>query len=45
MKAVIGLEDGTYVPGEGFGLEGVTTGELVFATPYTGYEEALNDPS
>jgi carbamoyl-phosphate synthase small subunit len=45
MKAVIGLEDGTYVVGEGFGKEGVTRGELVFATPYTGYEEALTDPS
>lgn len=45
MKAVLGLEDGTYVLGEGFGREGVTRGELVFATPYTGYEEALTDPS
>ncbi|MDI6898147.1 glutamine-hydrolyzing carbamoyl-phosphate synthase small subunit [Methanocella conradii] len=45
MKAVLGLEDGTYVVGEGFGREGVTLGELVFATPYTGYEEALTDPS
>jgi carbamoyl-phosphate synthase small subunit len=45
MKAVLGLEDGTYVVGEGFGKEGITRGELVFATPYTGYEEALTDPS
>ena len=45
MKAVLGLEDGTFVKGEGFGKEGVTFGELVFATPYTGYEEALTDPS
>ncbi len=45
MKAVLGLEDGTYVVGEGFGKKGVTCGELVFATPYTGYEEALTDPS
>jgi carbamoyl-phosphate synthase small subunit len=45
MKAVLGLEDGTWVQGEGFGKEGVTYGELVFATPYTGYEEALTDPS
>ncbi len=45
MKAVLGLEDGTYVLGEGFGREGITRGELVFATPYTGYEEALTDPS
>ena len=45
MKAVLGLEDGTYVLGEGFGKKGTTCGELVFATPYTGYEEALTDPS
>ena len=45
MKAVLGLEDGTSVVGEGFGKKGVTCGELVFATPYTGYEEALTDPS
>lgn len=45
MKAVLGLEDGTCVRGEGFGREGTTLGELVFATPYTGYEEALTDPS
>jgi len=45
MKAVLGLEDGTYVLGEGFGREGTTLGELVFSTPYTGYEEALTDPS
>ncbi|HUL62126.1 MAG TPA: glutamine-hydrolyzing carbamoyl-phosphate synthase small subunit [Methanocella sp.] len=45
MKAVLGLEDGTFVVGEGFGKKGITCGELVFATPYTGYEEALTDPS
>ena len=45
MKAILALEDGTVVEGEGFGAEGTTTGELVFATPFTGYEEALTDPS
>ncbi|HMK45096.1 MAG TPA: glutamine-hydrolyzing carbamoyl-phosphate synthase small subunit [Methanocella sp.] len=45
MKAVLGLEDGTYIAGDGFGKEGITCGELVFATPITGYEEALTDPS
>ncbi len=45
MKAVLGLEDGTVVKGRGFGAEGIATGELVFATSYTGYEEALTDPS
>lgn len=45
MKAVLGLEDGTFVKGEGLGVEGVVQGELVFTTQYTGYEEALTDPS
>ena len=45
MKAVLGLEDGTYVVGEGFGIEGECRGELVFSTQMTGYIEALTDPS
>lgn len=45
MKAVLGLEDGTIVKGEGLGVEGIVQGELVFTTQYTGYEEALTDPS
>ncbi len=45
MKAVLGLEDGTFVRGEGIGVEGIVQGELVFTTQYTGYEEALTDPS
>lgn len=45
MKAVLGLEDGTFVIGEGFGAEGSCSGELVFSTQMTGYMEALTDPS
>ncbi len=45
MKAVLGLEDGTSVVGEGFGVEGETAGELVFTTQMTGYMEALTDAS
>jgi carbamoyl-phosphate synthase small subunit len=46
MKAVLGLEDGTVVEGVGFGAAGAAVcGELVFSTQYTGYEEALTDPS
>jgi carbamoyl-phosphate synthase small subunit len=45
MKAVLGLEDGQYVVGEGFGTEGETAGELVFNTQMTGYMESLTDPS
>jgi len=45
MKAVLGLEDGTFVKGEGFGVEGERSGELVFTTQMTGYMESLTDPS
>ncbi len=45
MKAVLGLEDGHVVTGEGFGAEGETAGELVFNTQMTGYMESLTDPS
>ncbi|MFC1787453.1 glutamine-hydrolyzing carbamoyl-phosphate synthase small subunit [Halobacteriota archaeon] len=45
MKAILALEDGTVVESEGFGAEGISIGELVFSTPFTGYEEALTDPS
>ncbi len=45
MKAVLGLEDGHFVVGEGFGVEGECSGELVFNTQMTGYMESLTDPS
>ncbi len=45
MKAVLGLEDGQFVVGDGFGVEGESSGELVFNTLMTGYMEALSDPS
>jgi Carbamoyl-phosphate synthase small chain, CPSase domain len=45
MKAVLGLEDGDYVIGEGFGVKGECSGELVFNTLMSGYMEALSDPS
>ena len=45
MKAVLGLEDGQFVTGEGFGVEGECSGELVFNTQMTGYMESLTDPS
>ena len=43
--AHIVLADGTVFPGESFGAEGVATGEAVFSTAPTGYEESLTDPS
>ena len=45
MIGVLGLEDGTRVEGCGFGAPGTVSGELVFTTIMSGYEEALTDPS
>ncbi len=45
MKSVLVLEDGTYFLGEGFGKKGETTGEVVFNTCMTGYQEITTDPS
>ena len=45
MKSVLVLEDGTYFPGQGFGQRGETTGEVVFNTCMTGYQEISTDPS
>ena len=45
VKAYLVLEDGTIFEGESFGSQGKTTGELVFATGMTGYQETITDPS
>ncbi|MCU0498779.1 MAG: glutamine-hydrolyzing carbamoyl-phosphate synthase small subunit [Anaerolineae bacterium] len=45
MHGLLALEDGSLFPGVGFGAEGVQTGELVFNTSMTGYQEILTDPS
>jgi len=45
MQARLLLEDGTLFTGQGFGAEGVQTGEVVFNTGITGYQEVLSDPS
>lgn len=39
------LEDGTFFEGEAFGSLRVATGELVFTTGMTGYQEGITDPS
>ncbi len=39
------LEDGTVYRGRSIGAEGETTGEVVFNTSMTGYQEILTDPS
>lgn len=45
MKAVLVLEDGNIFLGNGFGALAKRSGELVFNTSMTGYQEALTDPS
>jgi carbamoyl-phosphate synthase small subunit len=42
---VLALEDGTVFRGVSIGASGVTTGEVVFNTAMTGYQEILTDPS
>jgi carbamoyl-phosphate synthase small subunit len=39
------LEDGSCFDGVGCGADGVTSGEVVFNTSMTGYQEVLTDPS
>ncbi len=43
--ALLALEDGTLWAGTSFGAIGETTGEIVFNTSITGYQEILTDPS
>jgi len=44
-KAILLLEDGRSFSGFSYGASGATTGEIVFATGMTGYQETLTDPS
>jgi carbamoyl-phosphate synthase small subunit len=44
-KTLLVLSDGTVFEGKNFGAEGETTGEVVFNTSMTGYQEILSDPS
>jgi carbamoyl-phosphate synthase small subunit len=43
--AVLALEDGTVFRGVSIGASGTATGEVVFNTAMTGYQEILTDPS
>lgn len=43
--ALLVLEDGRTFPGRAYGATGTTTGEIVFNTGMTGYQETLTDPS
>ena len=43
--AVLALEDGSLFRGLALGVEGSASGEVVFNTSMTGYQEILTDPS
>ena len=43
--AILALADGTVFIGSSIGAPGFTTGEVVFNTALTGYQEILTDPS
>lgn len=45
QRALVALEDGTIFEGTAFGALGEKTGEAVFNTSMTGYQEILTDPS
>ena len=45
QTAKLALEDGTVFTGESFGSAGEISGEVVFNTSMTGYQEIITDPS
>ena len=45
MEAILALEDGRVFKGRSLGAAGRVTGEVVFNTGMTGYQEILTDPS
>jgi carbamoyl-phosphate synthase small subunit len=45
MKAILALADGRIFEGKSFGAGGESTGEVVFNTAMSGYQEVLTDPS
>jgi carbamoyl-phosphate synthase small subunit len=45
MKALLALEDGRVFYGNAFAGQGEVSGEVVFNTSMTGYQEILTDPS
>jgi carbamoyl-phosphate synthase small subunit len=44
-KAILALADGMVFEGTSFGAEGEASGEVVFNTSMTGYQEIMTDPS
>ena len=45
MEAILALENGKWFRGRSAGAAGETSGEVVFNTSLTGYQEVLTDPS
>lgn len=45
IPAILMLKDGRYFEGWSFGTEGEASGEVVFNTSLSGYQEILTDPS
>jgi carbamoyl-phosphate synthase small subunit len=45
MRAILGLEDGTWFQGRSFTGAGESGGEVIFNTGMCGYQEILTDPS
>jgi carbamoyl-phosphate synthase small subunit len=45
QPALLALADGSVFRGLSIGADGITTGEVVFNTALTGYQEILTDPS
>jgi carbamoyl-phosphate synthase small subunit len=45
LPALLALADGSLFHGVSIGADGLTTGEVVFNTAMTGYQEILTDPS
>lgn len=45
LPAILALADGTVFKGQSIGADGVTSGEVVFNTAMSGYQEILTDPS
>ena len=43
--AILALADGTVFKGQSIGADGMTSGEVVFNTAMSGYQEILTDPS
>ncbi|PHN16237.1 glutamine-hydrolyzing carbamoyl-phosphate synthase small subunit [Candidatus Tremblaya phenacola] len=45
LDTLLGLEDGVAFEGRSVGAKGIITGELIFNTSITGYQETITDPS